>query len=104
MIIGIVAIIVISGSLIYYFGFFRPGIERAGIRLQEQKATEEATNEALRKENLEKCLKEARTTYLEMLLAIEGDTYPMEQYKTLIELAKDLYQSDIDACNMMYGK
>lgn len=38
MIVAIVAIVVIAGSLIYYFVFFRPGIEKEQISLQEQKA------------------------------------------------------------------
>ena len=37
MIIAIVAIIAITGSLIYYFVFFRPEKERSEIVLQEQK-------------------------------------------------------------------
>ena len=100
MIIAIVAIIAIAGSLIYYFVFFKPGIERAEIRLREQKAIEEV----IRKENLGKCLEEAKKNYLEMILAIGKDTKPIELYKTQMDIAKELYQKDIDACNMMYGK
>jgi len=37
MIIAIVAIVAIVGSLIYYYVFFRHGIEKAEINLQEQK-------------------------------------------------------------------
>ena len=100
LIISIIAIIVITGSLLYYFVFFRPGIEKAEIKLEEQKAAEEV----LRKENLEKCLEEARKNHLEMVIALEKSSYPMEQYKTLMEMIKDFYQADIDACNMRYGK
>ena len=41
MIIAIVAIVAITGSLIYYLVFFRPGIEKAEIRLQEEKQASE---------------------------------------------------------------
>jgi len=37
MIIAIIAIAAIAGSLIYYFVFFRSGIEKAEIKLQEQR-------------------------------------------------------------------
>ncbi|MHB8276154.1 MAG: hypothetical protein ACYDIA_00665 [Candidatus Humimicrobiaceae bacterium] len=36
MIIAIVVIIAIAGSMIYYFVFFRPGIAKAEIMLQEE--------------------------------------------------------------------
>jgi len=32
-----VAMVAIAGSMIYFFVFFRPGIERAEIKLQEDK-------------------------------------------------------------------
>ena len=37
MIVAMVAVVVITGSLLYYFVFFRTGIEKAEIRLQEEK-------------------------------------------------------------------
>lgn len=45
MIIAIVAIVAIAGSLIYYFVFFRTGIEKAEIRLQEQKLESEKSSQ-----------------------------------------------------------
>ena len=41
MIIAIVAIVAIAGSMLYYFVFFRAGIEKAEIRLQEEKQSSE---------------------------------------------------------------
>ena len=35
MIIAIVAIVAIAGSMVYYFVFFRPGIAKAEIKIQE---------------------------------------------------------------------
>jgi flagellar basal body-associated protein FliL len=101
MIIAIVAIVAITGSLIYYFVFFRPGIEKAEIRLQEQKAAEEV----IRKENLEKCLKETEDWYKETLETFKNTkgltTY---DYEIAWKIIRDLYQDKKDACNIMYGK
>lgn len=101
MIIAIVAMLAIAGSFIYYYVFFRPEIEKAEIRLQEQKATEEA----IRKENLEKCLKEAEDWYTEAIYSIsqvEGGS--LESYERVLKILRDIYQDKINACNMMYGK
>jgi len=101
MIIAIVAIVVIAGSMLYYYVFFRTGKEKAEIRLQEQKATEEA----LRKENLEKCLKETEDWYAEALKGIssvEGGS--LDSLERALKILRDRYQDKINACNMMYGK
>ena len=45
MIIAIIGIVVMAGSLIYYFVFFRTGIEKAEIRLQEQKLESEKSSQ-----------------------------------------------------------
>lgn len=45
MIIAIIAIVAIAGSFVYYFVFFRPGIEKTEIRLRNKK---------LQKKHLEK--------------------------------------------------
>jgi uncharacterized FlaG/YvyC family protein len=37
MIVAIVVMVAIAGSMIYYFVFYKPGVERAEIKLQEQK-------------------------------------------------------------------
>jgi len=81
MIVAIVAIVAIAGSMIYYFVFFRTGIEKAEIRLQEQKfelekqqkrdeeikteqeKQEKEIQESLNKEFLAKCLDDAYQIY-----------------------------------------
>ena len=45
MIIAIVAVVAIAGSMIYYYVFFRTGIEKAEIRLQEEKLELEKENQ-----------------------------------------------------------
>ena len=45
MIVAIVAIVAIVGSFIYYYIFFKPGIEKAEIRLQEQKLESEKSSQ-----------------------------------------------------------
>lgn len=112
MIIAMIAIVVIAGSLVYYFVFFRPGIEKAEIMLQEQKLELEqkekekiTTDEALRKENLEKCLKESQDWYdkaLGSVADIKGAT--LEEQKMMIQLIENMYKEKINACNMKYGK
>jgi len=98
---ALVLVLSISGSLIYYYVFFRPGIEKAEIRLQEQKATEEA----LRKENLEKCLKETEDWYTEALKGISSvESGSLDSLERALKILRDIYQDKINACNMMYGK
>ena len=104
MIIAIIGIIVIAGSMIYYFVIFRPGIEKAELKLQEQKAEadkkdteQKATEEATRKENLEKCLKEA-DDWWKTFTASKGMTD--EQ----VALVWKMYQDKIDNCYKQYGE
>jgi len=57
MIIAIVAIVAIAGSMIYYYVFFRTGIAKAEIRLQEENLKfekEKQLSEELRIENEKK--------------------------------------------------
>ena len=56
MILAIVVMIVIAGSMVYYFIFFRPGIEKAEVKLQEQKFQHEKDIQT--QESLDKALKE----------------------------------------------
>jgi len=66
----LIFILSISGSLIYYFGFFRPGIEKAEIKLQEQKfqqekdiQTQDSLDKALKESALSGCLDQAYKDY-----------------------------------------
>jgi flagellar basal body-associated protein FliL len=66
MIVAIVAIVAIAGSMIYYFVFFRTGIAKEEIRLQEQKLQQEQEKEKkatvdsiANKHALNDCLKQA---------------------------------------------
>lgn len=104
MIVAMVAIVAITGSMIYYFVFFKPDIQRQDLALQKTKYEAEQKTEQDNKIALEAGLKKAKEDYLTMVLAIEKSSYPMEQYKTLIEMAKDFYQADIDNCYKLYGK
>jgi hypothetical protein len=45
MIIAIIAIIIIAGSMVYYYVFYKPGIESAAIKLQEQKLEVEKSSQ-----------------------------------------------------------
>jgi len=93
MIIAMVAIVAIAGSLVYYYVFFRPGIEKAEIK-----------EEALRKENLEECLKEAedyKKTALESFLEISPSD---AQTDKILEFLQEEYQNRVDACAMLYGE
>jgi len=107
MIIAIVAIVAIAGSIIYYFVFFKPEIEKAEIRLQEQKLELEkkATEQAPGKENLERCLKETEDWYNEAKLERLGKG-GLSDAELLIILSTlgNMYEDKIDACNMKYGK
>ena len=101
MIIAMVAIVAIAGSLVYYYVFFRPGIEKAEIRLQEQKAIEEV----IRKENLEKCLKETEDWYKEARTNLaKAEGLSAYEFERAWKMLRDLYQDKINACNMKYGK
>jgi len=77
----LIFVLSVSGSLIYYYVFFRPEIEKAEIRLQEEKQRveeqqkkneeikieqekqEKEIKEVLNKEYLAKCLDEAYQNY-----------------------------------------
>ena len=72
----LIIVLSISSSLIYYYGFFRPGIEKSEIRLQEkkfelekenQRAEEEEKN--IKQQGLAKCLDDAYKEYSRRLLA-----------------------------------
>ena len=90
----IIAIVAIVGSLIYFFMFLKTGIEKAEIRLKEQKATEEL----VRKENLEKCLKKADDDWNNMLKA-SGKELSNEDFALLWKT----HQDQIDNCHKQYG-
>lgn len=112
MIIAMVAILAIAGSMIYYFVFFKPGIAKAEVLLQEQKfesdkkeIEKKATEEATRKANLEKCLQETEDWYSEAqksLGLLKGGT--AADYEIAWKIIRDLYQDKKDACTMKYGK
>lgn len=53
MIVAIIAVVAIAGSMVYYFVFFRPGIERAEVILQEQKLKEDSEKQKIEKDILE---------------------------------------------------
>jgi len=110
MITAIVAIVLIAGALVYYFVFFKPGIERDAIRLQEQKLEieikekeQKATEEAQRKANLEKCLKEAEEWKAEMLGELEPVIKTSEDLDRALKFVQNEYQNRIDNCNSKYG-
>ncbi len=101
MVCAIVLVIAVSGSMIYYFVIFKPGIERAEIKLQEQKAIEEA----LRKESLEKCLKEAKDRYTEAYSGgSRGQGMTVDRFELVLKKLKDNYQLEIDYCMTIHGE
>ena len=102
MIIAMIAIVVIVGSLLYYFVFFKPEQNKSELAFQKAKYETEQKEKQDDKQALEEGLKQAKKNYLEMILAIEKSSYPMEQYKTLMDMAKDLYQADIDNLYKQY--
>lgn len=112
MIIAMIAIVAIAGSMIYYFVFFRTGIEKDEILLQEQRIELEqkekekiATDEALRKENLDKCLQDAEDWYGKALGGVADiKNATLEEQKAMIQLIENMYKEKINACNMKYGK
>lgn len=71
MIIAIIAIVAIAGSMIYYFVFFRTGIAKAEIGLQEQKLELEkekqrATEISIEKDKEDKAQQEANKEQQEL--------------------------------------
>lgn len=107
MVCVIVLVLAVSGSMVYYFGFFRPEIEKAVIRLQEQKLELEkkAAEQAPGKENLERCLKETEDWYNEAKLERLGKGGLSDAELVIILLTlQNMYEDKIDACNMKYGK
>jgi len=75
MITAIIAIVAIAGSLLYYYVFFRTGIEKAEVRLQEQnlelekiKQSAEEEEKNIRQQGLVKCLDNADKEYSRRLL------------------------------------
>ena len=78
MIIAMVAIVAIAGSMIYYFVFFRPGVTRAEIRLQEENLKYEKEQKALEQKNIEQEKKDKeqaeinqKTKLLDALIALD---------------------------------
>ena len=99
MVCAIVLVLAISGSVIYYYVFFRTGIEKEEIRIQEQKSAEES----LRKNNLERCLKEAEDWKRGAFGSIP-DNASFSKKEAMMKIVQEEYQDKIDACNMLYGK
>lgn len=104
-----VAIIAIAGSMVYYYVFFKPEIAKAEIRLQEQKFESDkselgkkALEEAIRKENLDKSLKEADEWYDNLLEGIKKDNISIgiEEHNLLWKM----YQDKRDDSYKRYGK
>lgn len=109
MIVAMIAIIAIAGSMIYYFVFFKPGIAKAEIKLQEQKfeldkkeIEKKAAEEATRKVNLEKCLKEADDWYGEMLITIKKENLALD--KEVYDFLNKTLQEKKDDCYKRYGQ
>ena len=108
MVCAIVAIIAIAGSVIYYFVFFKPEIEKAEIKLQVQKLELEKneidkknTEETLRKENLENCLEKVEDWKAEILEEISGmEGITNEDMASMWEI----YQDRLTECHRKYGK
>ena len=74
MIIAIVAIIAVTGSMTYYFIFFRPEKERAEIKLQEEKFEFEKEQKATEQIKIEQKEKEAidkKTSLVNALASLE---------------------------------
>ena len=106
MITAIVAIVLIAGAMIYYFVFFKPGIERDAIRLQEQKLELEQKDKQENKAKLEECLKEAEKNYkdrqnrwYDLNNKPRGSGMPKDAF----ELIWKTYQDEIDNCHKKYG-
>ena len=109
MIIAIVAIVAIAGSMVYYFVFFKPGIAKAEIRLQEEKFEfdkkeigKKSEEETLRKENLERCLKEADDWYVEIIIAAKKDNITLDSKG--YDYLNKMLQDKKDDCYRRYGK
>ena len=112
MVCGIVLVLAVSGSMIYYYVIFRPGIERAEVKLQEQKLELEkkemekkAAEEAPGKENLERCLTETEDWYNEAKLERLGKGGLSDaEIIIILTTLNNMRDDKIDACNKKYGK
>ncbi len=72
MVCAIILVVAISGSMIYYFAFAKPGNERAErewekekLRKEEEQRKEEDRKELQREQNLRDCLSNAYDNYNE---------------------------------------
>ena len=106
MITAIVAIVLIAGALVYYFVFFKPGIERDVIKLQEQKLELEQKEKQEKKAKCEECLKEAKKNYearQDRWYDLNNKPKDSGMPKEAFELMWKTYQDEINNCYKQYG-
>jgi predicted Holliday junction resolvase-like endonuclease len=100
MIVGIIAIIVITGVLVYYYIFFRTEIDRTEIRLKEQQAIEEN----LRQENLKQCLQDADDWKKDMINAAMdlSESTGKSISQDIFDRTQEEYNNKINQCKILY--
>jgi predicted Holliday junction resolvase-like endonuclease len=102
MIIAIIGIIVIAGSVLYYFVFYKPGLEKSQVNLQEQKLQQDIKQQTAedqkKQENkikCDECLKEAE----DYLAKKKEQELTHEQ----AEFIWQIYQDKLADCYKRYG-
>lgn len=91
MIVAIVALIAIAGSMVYYFVFFKPDMQRQDLALQ--KSNKLALDNALKEENI---------SFAKSIISIESISghVPTEDLTLLFKIHQDI----IDNLYKQYGK
>jgi uncharacterized protein HemX len=103
MIIAIVAIVVIAGSMLYYFVFFQPGIQRQNLALQQTKYEFDQKQKQENKQALEAGLKKAKEDYATALNDFKNKNNKSSLTQSEAEFFWKMYQDTIANLYKQYG-
>jgi predicted Holliday junction resolvase-like endonuclease len=106
MIIAIIGIIIIAGSMLYYFVFYIPSLNQEKLALQKQQYDLEQKEKQENKTALDECLKtaeawkDAEVTRLKALRKEQGNSFTKDD----MDFIWKEYQDMIDNCHQRYGE
>ena len=105
MIVAIFAIVLIAGSITYYYIFYLPGNERTKQEIEQKKEIELQKQEAENQRKCQECLDKVEKDYKEKMLraaSIVGNLNT--HFLSLSAFLYKEYQDKREDCYKLYGK
>lgn len=84
-----IAIVVITGSLLYYFVFFQPEMQRQNLAFQQSKYESEQKQIQNNKQALEKALKEENDKFANSVKTTSGKNLTTEEWTLIFKIHQD---------------